>query len=192
MKPNYGAKFVLERRKKLNPYRLHDLHPTATQITPDILQRPHHHQQHHPSHPRKTLNTLDLSNDPPFIKQSPKRNPITIEIFRILRLKSLCLSVEHVMNLSVVVRSPLKTVSFLDDTINIVSVVQHVKSHLKRQVFMSSRIDRIVNNIIMNSIILLVPNVAKVSKDNVYNLKMLQFDILIVLHVMYFPLKNLC
>lgn len=83
---------------------------------------------------------------------------------------------------------PLKMVNFPDDIINGVFVVRHVRNLLKRQVFMFSRIDRTVNDIITNLIILRVGNAVKVLKDNVYNLKTLQFDILTVLLVMYFAL----
>jgi hypothetical protein len=75
--------------------------------------------------------------------------------------------------------------------INDVSVAQPVKNHSKPQVSTYSRIDHIVNNITTNSITRHVRNVVKVLKDNVYNSKILQFDILHVLLALYSPFWSL-
>lgn len=82
------------------------------------------------------------------------------------------------MNQSEVVLSLPKMGNYQDDIINVVSVVQHVKNHLKLPAFTSLKIDLIVNDIITNSIIQLAVNAVKALKDNVCNLKTVQFDIL--------------
>jgi len=68
--------------------------------------------------------------------------------------------------------------------INSASVAPHVKNHLRRQVSTSLKTDPIANGITTNSIIPHVRNVMRASKDNVYNLKMPQYDTLLVLRAL--------
>jgi hypothetical protein len=91
------------------------------------------------------------------------------------------------MNRSAADLSLRKMESYQVVIINSASVALHVKNHLKRQVSTLSKTDHIANAITTNSITLHVRNVVKESKDNVYNLKMLQYDILLVLLALYIP-----
>jgi hypothetical protein len=91
------------------------------------------------------------------------------------------------MSQSAADHSHRKMGNYLDVIINDVFVAQHVRNHLRRLVSTSLKIDRIVNAITTNSIILLAPNAVKELKDNVCNLKIPRFDILLVLFALYFP-----
>jgi hypothetical protein len=77
-----------------------------------------------------------------------------------------------------VVLSRHKMGNYQVDIINDVSVALHVRNHSKQRASTFLKIDRIVNGIITNLIIQHAVNAVKVSKDNVSNLKTVQFDIL--------------
>ena len=172
---SYGVKFVYKQHKKANRYRplIHPLIAISVVHVPKTHPR---HQLHHPS-PLPKIQIIQWEN--PLLDEQLAINQIS------RRQKFPYQYAEPAMKLSEDGLSLLKTANFPDDIINNVSVVQLVKNLLKRQVFTFSKIDRIVNDIIVNLIILPVRIVVKALKDNVCNLKMLQFDILNVLLVTY-------
>jgi hypothetical protein len=182
MRLNYGIKSVHKRTNRYRPL----IPPPRAMSAVHVLKTQHPHQQHHQSpHPK----TRSIQSENLLYDEQSATNRIIVEQGRISQKpKFPCRYVEPAMKSFEDDLLPLKMVNFQDDIINVVFVVRRVRSPLRRQVFTFSRIGHIVNDIIMNLIILRVGNVVKVLKDNVYNLKMLQFDILPVLLVMYFAL----